>query len=135
MFRTGRNRIVYSGTATWSAGSTATSAQTLTISMPASAGLTTLCHEIILRTNWTAAITADVRPVVSIGGVTAYLDIAKTITVSGQVTVKGLLVSGTIDKLFGLFNSGSLAISCVPASSASATLTLDCIVQEIEGLV
>lgn len=137
MLRQGKADIVFSGSVTWSAGATYTSNQTLAFSIPASAGLTTLLHEVIFQTNHTGSITVDIRPVQTIGGSTVYGDLGLSITISGVTTVKGLSVSAVNTEIRGLCNnaSGMFAFLFTTTSTAalSAAISVNCIVQELEG--
>lgn len=133
MFRTGRSNIIYSGSVTWTAGTTATSAMTLSFSLPASAGLTTLLHEVIFTTNCTAAISADIRPVQTIGGSSVNGDMSLSVTIPGLQTVKSIVVGGISTQVRGLFNNASAIIGLLLSSAATASITVNCVIQELEG--
>ena len=135
MFRTGRSNIIYSSTITWSAGATS-STKSFNVSVPSSAGLTTLAHEIQFNTSFTAPITASVFIVSTIGGSAINLTHANaTITISGLQTVNGATVSGISTKMNGLFNNGTLLINCSVTATTTATVSVNCIIQELEGII
>ena len=133
MLRTGRSNIIYSGSVTWTAGDTITSAKTLSISMPASAGLTTLLHEVIFTTNCTASISADLRPVMTIGGSTYYGDLNLAVSIPGLSTVKSLAVGAVNFETRGLFNNASAIVALLLSSAATTSITVNCVIQELEG--
>lgn len=137
MLRQGKANIIFSGAVTWSAGTTYTSNQTLTFSVPASAGYTTLLHEVIFQTNHTGSITADIRPVQSVGGSTVYGDLGLSVAIPGVSTIKGLSVSAINTQIRGLCNnsSGIFAFLFTTTSTAalSAAISVNCIIQELEG--
>jgi len=134
MLRQGRLNIICSGTVTFSAGTTATAALTLSLSMPASAGTTTWMHEVILTTNCTGNISADIRAISTINGSTFYGDISASITIPGVAISKGLSVGAIHTRLRGLFTGNSNVAAFLLSSSATATITVNCIVQEFEGI-
>lgn len=137
MLRTGRSLVIYSGTATWSAGLTYTSNQTLTFSKPASAGETTLLHEVIFTTNHTGQISADIRPVISAGGSTFYGDLGLSVTINGVASSKGISVGAVNTQVRGLFNNATgivgLLFTTTSTAALSAAISVNCIIQELEG--
>ena len=131
------SRIIYSGTATWSAGTTYTSNQTLTFSKPASAGETTLLHEVIFTTNHTGNISADVRPVMTIAGSSYNSDLGLSVTIPGVATSKGISVGALHTQVRGLFNNATgiigLLFTTTTTAALSAAISVNCIIQELEG--
>jgi len=137
LLRNGMSRIIYSGTATWSAGTTYTSNQTLTFSKPASAGETTLLHEVIFTTNHTGNISADVRPVMTIAGSSYNSDLGLSVTIPGVATSKGISVGALHTQVRGLFNNATgiigLLFTTTTTAALSAAISVNCIIQELEG--
>ncbi len=137
LIRMGRSNIIYSGSVTWSSGLTYTAAQTLTFSCPASAGLTTLLHEVVFTTNHTGNITADIRPVMSIGGATVYGDLGISITIPGVALSKSISVDAINTQTRGLFNNATgivgLLFTTTSTAALTASISVNCVIQELEG--
>lgn len=123
--------VIYTGSVTWSAGSTTTAANTLSISLTSSS--TTKLHEFAFSTVGGSDVTADIRPVSVIASSSITGDASITVAIPKPATVRGLSVSGKNIITRGLFNNGTVSLGFTLDASASATVTINLEVREIQG--
>lgn len=121
---------VCSGTLTWSSGTTATSAQTLTIS--ALGTTTTVSHEIFITNDGPYALTATVYKTISAGS-TISTDIGVSFSVPAISITAGVTVGAKSIQVQGLYNvnSGGI-IRLTSAAAITATVTNRVLIKELD---
>lgn len=112
---------VCTGTVTWSSGTTATSANTFTIS--ALGTTTTVAHEIFVTNDGPYDITATVYKTISAGS-TINTDIGVAFIVPASVTSAGVTVAAKSAQIQGLYNvnlGGTIRLTVTAAFTAAVT--------------
>jgi hypothetical protein len=134
MLRTNRSgKVIVTGTVTFTAGVTAGTTQTLSLSFPSSQTTTTLLHEVMITTDSVSDISADIRPVVTVGTASFTSDLAVSVTISAVSTTKGLSVDAVHSHVRGLFNNASVSIGFEADAAVTSNSTLNVIITELEG--
>ncbi len=124
------NPTVYSGTITWTSGSTATSSQTLSISAT-TAITTTQFHEIVATNDGSYAITLDVYKVISANGSTFTTSAITTIKIPAETVSAGVTINAVRAPIQGLFsfNTG-ITIRFTVTAAFTATVTNSIVLKE-----
>jgi hypothetical protein len=122
---------VYSGTATWSSGTTATASQTLTLSAVGTA--TTVSHEVFVTNNSPYDITATLYKTISAGATSFNADIGVSFVVPATAITAGVTVSAKSAQVQGLYNINKGGIIRLTLTAAvTATVTNYVLIKELD---
>ncbi len=122
---------LYSATITWSAGTTATSSQTLTINA-ITATVTTTTNEIVATNDSIYAITMNIHKVISANASTFTTSSIQTIIIPAQVVSAGLTINATRAGFVGYFNHNTgIILNFTITASFTATVTNNIIIKEM----
>jgi len=122
---------VYSGTATWSAGTTATASQTLTVGA-LTANTTTPAHEVIITNDGPYDITASIYKTISAGG-TFNANMGIAFLVPQIVNSAGVTIGAKTAQVQGLFNVGlGLIIRLTATAAFTAAVTNNVLIKELD---
>ena len=121
---------VYSGTATFSSGSTATSSNTFSVG--ALTADTTVVHEVFITNDGPYAVTADIFKVIS-AAATVNNDIGVSFLVPATVVSAGVTIGGKGVQVQGLFNVDlGLIIRLTVTAAFTALVTNNVLIKELD---
>jgi hypothetical protein len=121
---------VYSATVTWTAGTTATSSQTLTVGV-LTATHTTPNHEIVVTNDGPYAVTANIYKTISANGSTFNTSALATIIAPAEVVSAGVTINAVRTSFNGLFNfNNGLIFRLTVTAAFTATVTNNVIIKE-----
>jgi hypothetical protein len=121
---------VYSGTATWTSGTTATASHTLTVSI-LTATYTTPNHEIIATNDSPYAVALNVYKTISANGSTFNTSSISTLAIPSETISSGVTINATRAISAGLFNfNQGLILRLTVTAAITATVTNNIIIKE-----
>jgi len=121
----------YTATATWSAGLTATSSQTLTVGT-ITASLSGSTNEIVVTNDGPYALTLNVYKTISANGSTFNTSALATVTIPAEVITAGVTINATRTTLVGMFNFNTGFIFRLTTTAAfTAQVTNNVIIKEV----
>jgi hypothetical protein len=121
---------VYSGSATFSSGSTATSSNTFSVN--ALTGNTTVAHEIFVTNDGPYDVTADVYKTIS-AGATVSTNIGVFFLIPASAASAGVTIGGKGVQVQGLFNVDlGLTIRLTVTAAFTALVTNNVLIKELD---
>jgi len=122
---------LYTATVTWSAGTTATSAQTLSIGVLTAVN-TTATVEIVLTNDGPYAITANAYKVISANGSIFTTSSVVTFIAPASVVSAGVTINAGRSNLAGLFNFNTgIILNLTVTAAFTATITNNVIIKNV----
>jgi hypothetical protein len=121
---------LFSATVTWTAGTTATASQTLTVGV-ITASATTATPELVVTNDGPYAITVNVYKTISANGSTFNTSAVMTVTAPAETISAGVTINAVRTSYTGLFNHNTgLIIRFTATAAFTAAVTNNVIVKE-----